>query len=128
MQPIDSHRLGLRIVLATYSGICSIILFISWLSTFDWVWFLWGSLQEKIASLCLAGQEHCWLCGMSHAFRMIWQGHPEEAVNYNRASLILFAAMLVGCVYFLHTVLFFSRKNFYNRLSEFQQKGIRMGD
>jgi|CXWL01.1.fsa_nt_gi hypothetical protein len=107
MQAIDSHQLGLRIVVATYSGVCTIILVISWLSTFDWAWFLWGSLQGRIASLNLAGQGHCWLCGMSHAFRSIWQGHLEEAAQYNQASLFLFTIILFGCVYFFRIVLIF---------------------
>ena len=107
MRLMDSHRLGLRIVLATYSGICTIILFVSWLTTFDWAWSLWGSLQGRIASLNIAGEGHCWLCGMSHAFRSIWQGHLEEALHYSQASLSLFTAILFGGAYFFHIVLIF---------------------
>ena len=92
-------RLAWQTVLATYSGICWLVAGVSWLATFDWFWRLLGATQCRLSEVGLAGQGHCWLCGMSRGFRAIWHGRFAEALTYNPHSVALFAIMLVGCVY-----------------------------
>jgi hypothetical protein len=49
-----------------------------------------------MVTLGLAGRGHCWLCGMSHAFRAIWRGDFAEAVSYNSHSCVVFSVLIVG--------------------------------
>ena len=94
-----TNQLALCTILATYSGICVFIAVTSWLDTYVyWVRRLIDGTRSKLVECRLAGQGHCWLCGMSHAFRAIWRGRIAEALNYNPHSVALFSVMVIGCM------------------------------
>lgn len=69
---------------------------ISLLATQGWMWEFLGAIQRAF------GETHqlaspCWLCGMSRAFRAIWQGDLAEAARLNVNAIPLFYTVIVGC-------------------------------
>ena len=70
---------------------------VSWIAQFDLVWTDLEALQRYLSVHEIAGHGHCWLCGMSRAFRAIWGGHFRQATEYNAYSLVLFAIVVLGC-------------------------------
>jgi hypothetical protein len=91
------RNLAVKTVLATFSGMAWVLALGSWLCTFDWAWNFYHVVKRVLVALGVAGKGHCWLCGMSHAFRAIWQGRLDEAVADNPRALGLFAVMAVLC-------------------------------
>jgi len=98
MATCERRRLAVRTVLATFSAGCSCVAVASWLARFDWGWSGLQEVQWWINRHGLAGQGHCWLCGMSRAFRSIWRGDIHQAVIYNAHSVTLFTFVLIGCI------------------------------
>ena len=97
LSPVQARRIAVRTVVATVSGMGWCLAVVSGLSTFDGVWRFIGAAQSSLVDAGLAGRQHCWLCGMSRAFRALWQGRPEAALLYNPNSPALFSLMLVLC-------------------------------
>jgi hypothetical protein len=95
--PPSRRILAVKTVVATFSGMAWSLALGSWLCTFDWAWNLYHALKGVLATLGVAGQGHCWLCGMSHAFRAIWRGRFAEAAADNSHALVLFALMAAFC-------------------------------
>jgi hypothetical protein len=89
--------LAIKTVVATISGMAWALALGSWLCTFDWAWSLYHEMKRLFVALGVAGQGHCWLCGMSHAFRAIWQDRIAEAVVDNPHALGLFILMVALC-------------------------------
>lgn len=110
MSPKVKRQLAWQTGLATYSGICWLLALASWLATFGCIWRLFNATQHRLAEAGLACQGHCWLCGMSRGFRAIWGGRFAEAVAYNHYSVLLFAGMVIGCIYDVCLFVVFSRK------------------
>jgi hypothetical protein len=91
------RTLAIKTVVATFSGMAWALALGSWLCTFDWAWNFYHAVKGVLVTLGVAGKGHCWLCGMSHAFRAIWQGRLGEAAADNPRALGLFAVMVVLC-------------------------------
>lgn len=86
------------ILLSSASAMCMLLLIISGLATYEWMWSIISSLQAELNGIYTNPQHSCWLCGMSRAFRAIWNGKTEYAIMLNPYSLHLFRAMIAGCV------------------------------
>ena len=81
-------------VALSLSGACFVLSFISALATFDRVWEFIGWVQLEVSP---KQEGHtCGLCGMSRAFRKIWQGNFQSALQMNPFSHIAFGFMVVG--------------------------------
>lgn len=94
---LEQRRLAARTVIGTFSGIAWSIALVSAASVAEPVWRLLGDTQSCLVNGGLAGRQHCPLCGMSHAFRALWQGQLNAALLYNPNSVALFSVMLVAC-------------------------------
>lgn len=76
------------------SGACFVLSLISALATFDWMWEFIGWVQLEVSP---KPEGHsCGLCGMSRAFREIWQGDFQSAFRLNPFSHIAFGVMIMG--------------------------------
>ena len=86
-------KLAFHTAVSTFSGSALALLLVSLAATNNEVWNGLGVIQGSLKSCSLAGQGHCWLCGMSHAFRAIWAGNVKGALEYNPRSIKLFSAV-----------------------------------
>jgi len=98
METWEYRILAARTVGLTCGGLAWSLALTSWLCTFEWSWNLRGAIQAHLRGLGVAGHGHCWLCGMSHAFRSLWKGDFREAVEFNPHAPIVFGLMIVGCL------------------------------
>ncbi len=97
LAPAEQRQLTTRAVLGTFAGMGWSLALVSAASVWEPVWRLLGATQSCLVNGGLAGRQHCPLCGMSHAFRALWQGHLSAALLYNPNSVALFSVMLVAC-------------------------------
>ena len=91
------RRIIWRTLIATVSGMGWCLALASSLSVFSGGWRLIQGVRAGFVRAGLAGQGHCWLCGMSHAFRALWLGHLQEAMAYNSRAVALFSVMIAMC-------------------------------
>ncbi len=97
LAPDEQRRITIRAVIGTLGGMGWSLAVVSAASVWDPVWRLLGATQSCLVNGGLAGGQHCPLCGMSHAFRALWQGHLSAALIYNANSVALFSVMLLAC-------------------------------
>ena len=86
------------IVLSSASAMCILLSIVLGLAAYEWMWRIISSVQTKLGGLYADPQHNCWLCGMSRAFRAIWNGSIEHALTLNPYSLYLFWSMIAGCI------------------------------
>lgn len=92
------YRLAFLSATGAFCACCWLLAAVSLLAVCDPIWELLGTFQARLYDIGLAGHGHSHLKGMSRAFRCLWQGHLDQALAFNRGSLILFWLMIFGCV------------------------------
>lgn len=97
MQKPWKARIALLSILIALGTICWSLALVSLATTQEPVWRLITHIKTQLHQVGLAGQEYCWLCGMSRAFRALWQGDLNTANRLNPNSVWLFELMLSGC-------------------------------
>lgn len=96
--PANKARLTAYSICATFSVLCWLLLLTALASTTSAGWGVIGRYKAALISLGQPTHTHCWLCGMTRAFRCICLGKFREASAYNDLSPLLFGVIIVGCL------------------------------
>lgn len=90
----------------TMSSLNGFVLGLSALISLTPLWEPYTAVASALRAWTASPQHTCWLCGMSRAFRCIWQGDWNNASQLNPNASSLFIVLLAGAV--LGSVLTFS--------------------
>jgi hypothetical protein len=97
------RSLGIKTALITFGLGALILSVVSVASVNDYIWNELGACQNWLRLSCNLKQTHCWLCGMSHAFRSLWKGELSKAIIYNDKSPYLFVVMIILSMSLMYT-------------------------
>ena len=80
----------------TLFTLTGLVLILSAVISLTPLWDGYTGLATTLRSWTSGAEQSCWLCGMSRAFRCIWQGDWSKASQLNSNALTLFVALLAG--------------------------------
>ena len=80
----------------TLFTLTGLVLILSAVISLTPLWDAYTGVASTLRAWTTGTAETCWLCGMSRAFRCIWQGDWSKASQLNPNALTLFVALLAG--------------------------------
>lgn len=99
MAVANPGKLAAKTIIATFCFNCGVLAIVSFLANQNWMSDLIGLFRSGIVAIgpFEHGRHHCCLCGMTRAFKSIWKGQFDLALQFNHNSIWLFSLMIMGC-------------------------------
>lgn len=95
-----SKLLVLKTIVYSLSAQCWFLAAGSFVAEQKWADKILSWIHIKMVAIESVGNKvhHCPFCGMSRAFKSIWLGQFEKAIEYNQISILVFSAVIIGCL------------------------------